>query len=245
MGHFPPFNPTPINPNYNHDFSNIRKDVIIYNVTMETENEGVKTKIIIFETNDKLLAEIFLKNYKETHYLEKAAFELETKYVEHSTIEDGYYTYSHIYDTGEHINFNIYNLPTSYNIADIVSEWYSYVVKYDSSTTHWSYTHVAYSNDKKELYFTLDVENPPLYYGIYIDSEKENSKIPSQYRWFYVITGEPIPLASHSEFSYNVNVYDTLVKVQGQLNINKRNLRYDNWKNQKNKDYPFIGGYET
>lgn len=116
------FTPKPINTTIQATHSNAFSDVAVYGVYMETTTGSVKERTLIFETNEKGLADSVLADYQATTYLHKAKFDIIVKYIKHPIIEDGYYTYSHIYDTGKVIKYTIYNFPETYNIADIVSD---------------------------------------------------------------------------------------------------------------------------
>ena len=140
------FTPKPINTTIQATHSNAFSDVAVYGVYMETTGL-VKERTLIFETNEKGLADSVLADYKATTYLQNAKFDITVKYIKHPIIEDGYYTYSHIYDTGKVIKYTIYNFPETYNIADIVSDWQEYVVHYTTTKTHWNYEHVLYSDN--------------------------------------------------------------------------------------------------
>lgn len=244
------FTPKPLNETVPPKYGNILKDVAIYGVYMETTNGATKERSMVFETNDKGLAEQVLTDYQAVEYLKGAKFAIDVKYVEHSTIEDGYYTYSHIYGTGQSINFTIYNTTGTYNVADIISDWWGYIVHYTTTVTHWFYTHYMWANqaDGSDMYepdysTTSGNWQRPLYYGTYTDGiQYKKVRDPSIYTWVELHATDPLPVEAHSTFTFTSNIFDEIEEVHGISPINKRNFRYDTWKYQENTTYPFIGG---
>lgn len=244
------FTPKPINTTIQATHSNAFSDVAVYGVYMETTTGSVKERTLIFETNEKGLADSVLADYQATTYLHKAKFDIIVKYIKHPIIEDGYYTYSHIYDTGKVIKYTIYNFPETYNIADIVSDWQEYVVHYTTTHTHWNFVHYMYSDhsDGSDMYEQPTNPNTPkpAFIGQYVDGLEYKSKLhPNKYTWTPFDPSQPFPVENHSTFTFTSNVFDTLETVQGTSPLNKRNLRHDSWNYQENTTYPFIGGTET
>lgn len=138
--------------NHKNDFA----DTIIYQV-FATLN-GVSTQI--FETDNKDKAQQFVDVINGNTFLTKLQATIKTKYVNHAVIEDGYYTYSHIYENGQTINFTIYNSPITYNTADVINGWMGYILKFTSQVSHWWYDNhaYAYSADGTDG-FTTDYPN--------------------------------------------------------------------------------------
>lgn len=116
-------------------------DTIIYQV-FATLN-GVSTQI--FETDNKDKAQQFVDVINGNTFLTKLQATIKPKYVNHAVIEDGYYTYSHIYENGQTINFTIYNSPITYNTADVINGWMGYILKFTSQVSHWWYDNHAYA----------------------------------------------------------------------------------------------------
>lgn len=123
------------------EHKNVYADTAIYQV-MATF--GTKT-IQIFEADNKERAQSFIDSIISNGYLKALNPTLNIVYVNHSIIEDGYYTYSHIYENGQTINFTIYNTPLTYNVADVIQGWQGYVVQFSTDVSHWWYDNHAYA----------------------------------------------------------------------------------------------------
>lgn len=113
---------------------------IIYGVFMTiTIKNGTSTEyetFPIFETDNKDEAEQVLKVYQEIGYLKKAKFEIKEKEVFTADIQDGYYTYSHIYDTGHRWNFQLFINLHDVNVADIITRAIEVMIDYKIESSH-------------------------------------------------------------------------------------------------------------
>ena len=124
--------------NHKNDYA----DTAIYQVMATFDN--VVTQI--FEADNQKRAQDFIDSIISNGYLKTLNPTLNIVYVNHSIIEDGYYTYSHIYENGQTINYTIYNTPLTYNVADVIQGWNGYVVQFSTDVSHWWYTHFAYAS---------------------------------------------------------------------------------------------------
>ena len=123
------------------DHKNVYADTAIYQVMATFGTETVQ----IFEADNKERAQSFIDSIISNGYLKALNPTLNIVYVNHSIIEDGYYTYSHIYENGQTINFTIYNTPLTYNVADVIQGWQGYVVQFSTDVSHWWYDNHAYA----------------------------------------------------------------------------------------------------
>ncbi|MDP0941594.1 hypothetical protein, partial [Klebsiella quasipneumoniae] len=64
---------------------------------------------VIFETDSKELIEHLLEVFKSNKVYKKTTFTINTKYINHSIIEDGYYTFSQIYQHHNVLKYTIVN----------------------------------------------------------------------------------------------------------------------------------------
>lgn len=124
--------------NHKNDYA----DTAIYQVMATFGAETIQ----IFEADNKERAQAFIDSIISNGYLKALNPTLNIVYVNHSIIEDGYYTYSHIYENGQTINYTIYNTPLTYNVADVIQGWNGYVVQFSTDVSHWWYTNHAYAN---------------------------------------------------------------------------------------------------
>lgn len=123
------------------DHKNVYADTAIYQVMTTFGTETIQ----IFESDNKERAQSFIDSIISNGYLKTLNPTLNIVYVNHSIIEDGYYTYSHIYENGQTINFTIYNTPLTYNVADVIQGWNGYVVQFSTDVSHWWYDNHAYA----------------------------------------------------------------------------------------------------
>lgn len=123
------------------DHKNVYADTAIYQVMATFGTETIQ----IFESDNKERAQSFIDSIISNGYLKTLNPTLKIVYVNHSIIEDGYYTYSHIYENGQTINFTIYNTPLTYNVADVIQGWQGYVVQFSTDVSHWWYDNHAYA----------------------------------------------------------------------------------------------------
>jgi disulfide oxidoreductase YuzD len=139
------------------DHKNVYADTAIYQVMATFGAEPIQ----IFEADNKERAQAFIDSIISNGYLKTLNPTLNIVYVNHSIIEDGYYTYSHIYENGQTINFTIYNTPLTYNVADVIQGWQGYVVQFSTDVSHWWYdNHVyAWSADGKDRFTNLNLIN--------------------------------------------------------------------------------------
>lgn len=228
-------------------YQNIFKDITIYRLFMTTTiNQQVST-FQIYETYDQDLITTVMNDYKKVKYLKNATFEIRSEDVFHNTIEDGYYTFSHIYETGHTLNFSLYTMLHDSNIAEIISQWFEIVLNVQYQVTHTSIDHIAYANSSdgtKDFSLTFDKNNLPLYYGIYTNQLIHDSINPKMYQWQKI--QNDVPMKQISTFQFTATITSELQQVLGvPQTINKRDRRNDFWRYSENKDYPFIGGYES
>lgn len=123
------------------EHKNVYADTAIYQVMATFGAETIQ----IFEADNKERAQAFIDSIVSNGYLKALNPTLNIVYVNHSIIEDGYYTYSHIYENGQTINFTIYNTPLTYNVADVIQGWQGYVVQFSTDVSHWWYDNHAYA----------------------------------------------------------------------------------------------------
>lgn len=225
--------------NHKNDFA----DTIIYQV-FATLN-GVSTQI--FETDNKDKAQQFVNVINGNTFLTKLQATIKTKYVNHAVIEDGYYTYSHIYENGQTINFTIYNSPITYNTADVINGWMGYVLKFTSQVSHWWFTKYAYADSLDgvdNFSTTYPTDHTPKFIGIEVSPIGYKHDTPKWYKWQPFNEGMSTN-EMHTVFDYKVEITDEVEQINQTAPINKRNIRNDNWKYAPNEQYPFIGGYES
>lgn len=135
------------------EHKNVYADTAIYQVMATFGTETIQ----IFEADNKERAQAFIDSIISNGYLKALNPTLNIVYVNHSIIEDGYYTYSHIYENGQTINFTIYNTPLTYNVADVIQGWKGYVVQFSTDVIHWWYDNHAYawSADGTDRFLTV------------------------------------------------------------------------------------------
>lgn len=225
------------------DHKNVYADTAIYQVMATFGAETIQ----IFEADNKERAQAFIDSIVSNGYLKALNPTLNIVYVNHSIIEDGYYTYSHIYENGQTINFTIYNTPLTYNVADVIQGWQGYVVQFSTDVSHWWYDNHAYAysaDGKEDFSTTFPTGKIPLYIGTQKSGIGYLHDDPKWYDW-QPFTGTLSVPNTHTEFSFSTKLWDTIEEIKAIAPINKRNIRNDNWKYQSNETYPFIGGYES
>lgn len=234
--------------NYTPKYQNIFKNVTIYRLYItQNDDNGLPLMYQVFENNDRDKVEQVKSDYEKIKYFQNVTYSITEEVIFHETIEDAYYTYSHIFETGEVLNFSLYTMMSSPNIAEIISKWFELIVYYQTQVSHFHVEHIAYANNETgtlDFTFDYDIKNPSKYYGTYSDQLIHSTKNPEKYTW--VLIEDDVPITTKTEFSFHVSVKTRLEQVIGNPEaINKRDRRYDKWQYKENEDYKFIGGYES
>jgi len=228
-------------------YENIFKDVTIYRLFITQTINQVTETYQVYESNDLATIQQVQADYQAIAFFKNVTYQITAEDVFHSTIEDGYYTFSHIFETGHKFNFSLYTMLHDRNIAEIITSWFELIVHFQTQVTHFSVQHIAFANSADgatDFSLIYDNENPQQYYGTYTDFLVNDSVNPAKYTW--QVIPQNIPIKVESRFSFVATVTVELEQVLGKPQaINKRDRRNDNWNYAPNSDYPFIGGYES